>query len=471
MTKIRIAEFSAPGAVVMAAFALFAALCPKAMSAASPEALDGADLNDLRAVIARARERVSPAVAFLMPIAERFDAGRREKAQLAGSGVVVSEDGEIVTNWHVVNRAVEIRCLLSDGVARRAEIVGIDKDTDLALLRIDRKPEETFAFAELGDGALLEEGQFVIAMGAPWGLSRSVSLGILSCVDRFLPDQGGGYNLWLQTDASINPGNSGGPLVNTEGKVVGINSLGSLLGGNLAFAIPADTVKRVTDALRRDGRVVRAWTGLHLQPLRDFQKNIFYDWREGVLIGGVQPDSPAERAGVAVGDLLLSVNGKPVAGVNHEDIPPLNLLLAELPVGEAAELILQGPGGASRRTVSVTPMEKGRVEGVDFDCRRWNMAVKTINEFSTPMLHFFQNGGVYVQAVKFPGNAQAAGLENGDIILEIDGVRVRGLDDCREMYETIIRDEAREKKVVFTVLRAGLSHYFVLDYAPRYGLD
>ncbi|MDR1613576.1 MAG: trypsin-like peptidase domain-containing protein [Planctomycetota bacterium] len=450
----------------------FAALAFSGLgAAASPETFSGLGGEDIRAVIARARERVSPAVVFLMPIAERYDAGRREQAQLAGSGVLISPEGEIVTNWHVVNRAVEIRCLLSDGSARRAEIVGADKDTDLALLRLETKPGEVFPHAEIGDSSGLEEGRFVIAMGAPWGLSRSVSLGILSCVNRFLPDQGGGYNLWLQTDASINPGNSGGPLVDTEGRVVGINSLATLVGGNLAFAIPGATVKQVVAALRRDGRVVRAWTGMHLQPLRDFQKNIFYDWNRGVLVAGVQPDSPAGVAGVGVGDLLVSVNGRAVAGANHEDIPPLNQFLAELPIGEEAEFVLAAGGDGPERTVRLVPVEKGRVEGTDFDCRRWNLTVKTINEFATPLLHFFKSGGVYVQAVKYPGNAQSAGLENGDIILELDGVPVRGLEDCREMYETIVNDEVREKKVVFTVLRAGLKHYLALDYAPRYGTD
>ncbi|MCC8189188.1 MAG: trypsin-like peptidase domain-containing protein, partial [Planctomycetes bacterium] len=218
-------------------------VCTVAMAAPSGESLVAGldDLADFRQVIAAAKSRVFPSVVFLMPIAERYDAGRREKAQVAGSGVIISASGEIVTNWHVVDKAVEIRCLLYDGTACRATIVGVDRDTDLALLRVEGTPDTVFPAAELADSRQLEEGQFVMAMGAPWGLSRSVSMGILSCVDRFLPGQGGGYNLWLQTDASINPGNSGGPLIDTDGRVVGINSLGSLLGGDLAFAIPAGT--------------------------------------------------------------------------------------------------------------------------------------------------------------------------------------------------------------------------------------
>ncbi|MCD7897288.1 MAG: S1C family serine protease, partial [Planctomycetaceae bacterium] len=172
---------------------LFAAGTPVRNAAAAAESLAAAnlDLADFRVVISHAKSRVFPSVVFLMPITERYDAGKKEKAQVAGSGVIISPDGEIVTNWHVVDKAIEIRCLLYDGRAVRAHIVGVDKDTDLALLKLE-SDGEVFPAAELADSSVLEEGQFVMAMGAPWGLSRSVSLGILSCVDRFLPGQGGG---------------------------------------------------------------------------------------------------------------------------------------------------------------------------------------------------------------------------------------------------------------------------------------
>lgn len=441
---------------------------------AAESIVDRDDLADFREVISAAKSKVFPSVVFLMPISERYDQGKKEKTQVAGSGVIISSDGEIVTNCHVVDKAVEIRCLLYDGSARRAAIVGIDKDTDLALLRLD-DVDKPLPAASLADSSRLEEGQFVMAMGAPWGLSRSVSMGILSCVDRFLPGQGGGYNLWLQTDASINPGNSGGPLIDTDGRVVGINSLGVLLGGDLAFAIPSNTVKYVTDRLRRDGRVIRSWTGIHLQPLKDFQKNIFYDGDAGALVAGVDPESPASNAGVQIGQLLMEINGRPVRGINHEDIPAINQMLAELPIGGPARLTLRENANltsdADTVDITVVPEEKGRVEGVDFDCRRWNMTMKTINEFANPLLHFFKNRGVYIQAVKVPGNANSAGLRKGDIILEIDNRPVDDIDEVKRVYEEIIADDLREKKVEITIMRAGLKNYHVLDFAPRYGQD
>ncbi len=455
-------------------FSIFLGVFAASEASVASEAGFAANPGDLRPIIANAKSQVFPSVVFLMPIAERYDAGKMEKAQVAGSGVIISPDGEFITNWHVVDKAVDIRCLLYDGTVAKANIVGTDKDTDLALLKLDA-PGIRFPYAELADSGKLEEGQLVMAMGAPWGLSRSVSMGILSCVNRFLPGHGGGYNLWLQTDASINPGNSGGPLIDTEGRVVGINSLGFIFGGDLAFAIPSNTVKSVSESLRRDGRVKRAWTGLHLQPLKDFEKNIFYEGNQGVLVAGVDPNSPADQAGIEVGQMLLSVNGREVRGINHEDIPGINLLLSELPIGEPVNMelrtgLLHSSAGETRVSV-VTPMEKGLVEGDDFDCRRWNMTIKAINEFATPMLHFFKPKGVYIQAVKHPGNAASAGLKKGDIIEAIDGEPVNDFETCKKIYERIVADENREKKVVFTVSRAGLKNFQVLDYAPRYGQD
>ena len=445
------------------------------------------ELRDFRKIINSAKDKVFPSVVFLMPLSERFDEGSREQTQVSGSGVIISETGEVATNWHVVDKALSIRCLLYDGSVGRARVIGADKDADIALLQLEVPGRTLFPAAHLGDSDKISEGEFVMAMGAPWGLSRSVSLGIISCTTRFLEGpHSGGYTLWLQTDASINPGNSGGPLVNTSGEIIGINTLGLLGGASLAFSVPSNVARATLDALREHGRVARAWTGLRLQPLKDFERDIFYEG-DGVLIGGVDQDSPAAAAGIRPGDLLRTLNGHPAHGINREDIPALNTALASLPIGEESELVLlrnavPGAGadlndqaaasrsmGRSEVTVKIIPVEKGRVEGDDFDCRMWNFTAKAINEFANPRVAFYRRSGVYVFGIKQPGNALSAGLQPGDVLLEIDGKAIAALDDLRSVYRAAAEDEKREKKTRISFMRSGLVLYAVLDYATQYG--
>jgi len=417
---------------------------------------------DLAEVLARAKAKVFPALVFVSPVVEQFDEGEKTHQEVVGSGVIISSDGEVVTNRHVVDKAVEIRCLLHDGRVLRAKTIGQDKETDLALLKLDG--DGPFPFAEFADSSTAFEGQFVMAMGAPWGLSRSVSLGIISCTERFLPE--GSYNLWLQTDAALNPGNSGGPLVDRDGRVVGINTLATLIGGDMGFAVPSNTVREVVDALRREGRVRRAWTGIALQPLKDFRSNTFFDADSGCLVAGVAAGSPAASAGLRPGDLILSVGGRPVNGVTEEDLPRVGHILASLPIGTPVEFRVRRSG--AEMTLVVTPREKGKVEGEDYDCKAWNMTVKAINEFATPELHYFVKQGVYVRGVKSPGNAEQAGLRRGDIILTVEGSEIRSLEQFAELYERLTSDASRPKKVRMEVLRAGLRRQVVLDYSTKY---
>ena len=201
------------------------------MAPAQSEDSAAANLPDFRQIVRCATNRVFPAVIYVKCIRESFEQGKKTSQGVSGSGVLISESGEALTNWHVVDKAVEVRCLLYDGRALGARVVGYDKDTDLALLQLEA-PEGTDEFprAVIGDSTHLREGDFVMAMGAPWGMSRSVSIGIISCTRRYLPEASE-YSLWLQSDCAISPGNSGGPLVNTAGEVIGINSRGHLWGG------------------------------------------------------------------------------------------------------------------------------------------------------------------------------------------------------------------------------------------------
>lgn len=441
-------------------------LLPALIVCASARADDTEPLArlDFRKVIREAKDRVFPAVVFIKCLRETHEQGKRSSQEVSGSGVIISAEGEVLTNWHVIDKAVEVRCLLLDGQAVTAKILGKDRDTDLALLKLE-KLQGTPPHAALGDSERLTEGDFVMAMGAPWGLSRSVSIGIISCTSRFLPESGE-YSLWLQTDASISPGNSGGPLVNTDGEVIGINSLGTSGGGDIGFAVPSSTIRVVVPQLREFGRVNWSWTGLQLQPLRDFKRNMYFEGNDGVIIAETDPESPARHAGVLPRDRILKLNGEALKAITEEDLPEIRRSLGLLPKGRPAELtILRGD---ETLTIHFTPREKGDVEGEELDCPRWDLTVKTINQFDNPDLYFHRQKGVFIYATKYPGNASSAGLNGKDIIVKVDGKQVETLKDLRAIHQASLKSVGENHRLLFTVLRGGLMRQVVLDISRDY---
>lgn len=461
------------GVLPIAIGAWVSVLC---LSQAAPEARGGPATTpsreqsltqlDFRQVVRQAKDKVFPAVVYIRCLRETHESGKKLTQEVSGSGVLISADGELLTNWHVVDKATEVRCLLTDGRAFKAKVLGTDKDTDLALLKLGLETSDgAMPFAALGDSSVLKEGDFVMAMGAPWGMSRSVSMGIVSCTRRYLPDNSE-YSLWLQTDAAISPGNSGGPLVNTQGQVVGINTRGVMQGGDMGFAIPSATVKVLIPQLREFGRMNWSWTGLQLQPLKDFQRNVYFEGSEGVMIADTDPESPTRRAGIHARDRLLAVNGQAVTGLTAEDLPEIRIRLGLLPKEKPATLLLLRDG--KRVEVCVTPREKGKVEGEELDCPRWDMTVKTINQFDNEELYWHRKKGVYVYGVKYPGNAATAGLAAQDIILQIDGQEIATLDQVREIHAKSIKAVNEQARVLVVVLRNGLMRQIVLDFSRDY---
>ena len=420
---------------------------------------------DFREVVQSAKDKVFPAVVYIKVIRETYEAGRKISQEISGSGVIVSPEGEVLTNWHVVDKAVQVRCLLYDGRAMDAEVVGSDKDTDLAVVRLKRPDSNPLPCAELGDSEVLKEGDFVMAMGAPWGLSRSVSIGIVSCTHRFLPESSE-YSLWLQTDASISPGNSGGPLVNTDGQVVGINTLGMAMGGDMGFSVPSNTIRYILAQISEFGKVNWSWTGLQLQPLRDFDRNMYFEGTDGVIVAETDPESPARHAGLLPRDRILEVGGQPISAVTSENLPSLRRLLGLLPKGQPADI--KFIRGEKVMTVQLTPREKGKVEGAELDCPRWDLTVKQINQFDNPELYFHRKEGVFIYGVKSPGNAGNAGLRPKDIIVSIDGREVKTLDDVKKIHAEAIENVKKQHRIMFSVLRNGLLRQMVLDFSRDY---
>lgn len=421
---------------------------------------------DFRDVIRKATAKVFPAVVYVRCIMEEHRSGKKETQEVSGSGVIISPKGEVLTNWHVVDKAVEVRCLLYDGQAFYAEVLGTDKDTDLAVLKLQVPGDGApLPHAELGDSSVLKEGDFVMAMGAPWGLSRSVTIGIISCTQRYLEDHSN-YSLWLQTDASISPGNSGGPLVNTDGAIMGINTLGISAGGDIGFSIPSNTIKLIVPLIREHGRVEWSWTGLQLQPIRDFDKNIYFDATDGVIVAGTDPESPASRAGIQPKDRIIQVNGTRVTALTQEDLPLIQRLLGTLPMNEEAVLKLVRNG--EDKEVKFKPRRKGKVEGEELDCPRWDFTIKAINQFDNPDLYFYRKEGVFVYGIRFPGNAANANLAPKDILLMIDGQPVKTLEEVKQMHKEALEKIEEKSRVVLTVLRNGMMRVIVLNFSRDY---
>ena len=455
---------------------------------------------DFQKIIASAKSRVYPCLVFVKPIRETFEGGERQRVEVFGSGVIISPDGYVITNNHVAEKAVEVNCVLGDREQVPATVVGLDPETDLALIKLQLPDGNTpLPVAQFADSDKAQAGEFVMALGSPFGFTRSISLGIISNTRRYIGfTTQYRYNLWLQTDAAINPGNSGGPLVDTEGKVVGINTLGIGMAEGIGFAIPSNVVADVARRLRAAAgkadksqwpvKVHRAYTGVQLQALNDFKSNTFSDAKCGVLIQSVDQDSPAHAAGVHDGDLLLAVDGKPVNGLYVEDLPALRVLLADLPPDTEAKLLLARKpaddanttappaayagkiGPRKVLTVNMKTVTRGKFEGEDFDCRQWNMTVKEITKFSNPRLYFMQpGGGVFVQGVRGPGNAADAGLRPNDIVLQIGKFDIKTIEDVKKAYTALVGDTKRvDKKVLVRVKRDGFLNLMPLSWERDY---
>ena len=416
---------------------------------------------DFREVVSEAKASVSPSVVFIRVIYNDTESGRNRRGVASGSGVVISSDGEVLTNHHVVDKTSEIRCQLADGRSFPAKVLGKDKDLDIALLKLDLPDgAEPPPVAKLSPRRL-DVGEVVLAMGAPWGLARSVSMGIVSCNDRFLEDCGD-YTLWYQTDAAISPGNSGGPLVDTSGLVVGLNARGNMMGAQ-GFTIPSETILEILPDLRSHGEAHWAWFGFKIQPLEDFKRNIRFDAKEGALVADVEQGSPAEKAGLKSNDLLVSVDGEKVTARFWEDIPAIERRLGRKEFEKPCAFVVMR--GGKRIDFSVAPTEKGKVEGEEFACERWGLTAKEINRFYNPDLVFFApDGGVYVSGLAWDGNAENCGFREKDIIAAVGGKSVKSVSDVKSEYEKTLAGLPDKTRIPIVVMRNGRRTTLVLDY-------
>jgi serine protease Do len=367
-----------------------------------------------------------------------FEAGARRYTASLGSGVIVTADGLVLTNAHVVSpRAVEINVTLASLERVGAKLVGWDHWTDLAVLRLDmadvKRRGWDLVHAEFGDSDALFPGQVVYAVGTPHGLTRTVTRGIVSNKNRYFEDsrgvngyETGTFNTWLQTDAAINPGNSGGPLVTEDGQVIGISSRGYLGANNLGFAIPASTAKVVLESLERDGRIVRSYIGIVPGALQDLENFYALEIRTGVLINSVDPGSPAAKAGLRGGDIVLSLNGERVDGRFPEQLPPIQNRIASQPVG--ATLNFSVKRGAETRDFSVQTEQLESRVGEEWALEKWGLGVRKVSRAYARENQLESETGVLVIGVQPGFPAMVAGISRGDVITKINHQAIDSLD-------------------------------------------
>ncbi len=422
-----------------AAAAILAGGCASVPSA--PESID------FRETIQTAEKAVFPALVYIRVVCKDLSSGKDEKGVVSGSGVVITPEGELLTNHHVIDKAEEIRCLLTDGSSYPATVLGFDQDLDVALLKLERPAgAPPLPFAELSPDTV-QIGDVVLAMGAPWGLARSVTMGIISCTDRYL-EGAGRYTLWYQTDAAISPGNSGGPLVDTADQ---------------AFTIPSPTILEVLPALRAEGNAGWAWFGFRFQPLRDFDRNMAFDATNGVVVSGTELGSPARKAGVKAGDRVVAVDGEPVTALTWEQMPALERRLGRVP--EGTNTVFSVVRGSEALEIAFAPRAKGAVEGEEKVLPRWGFTAKEINRFDNPQLSFYApDGGLFVSATSWDGNAESAGIKENDILREVGGKPVATLDDIAAIYDDAMAHLDEKTKIAVVVERRGRRIPLTLNY-------
>jgi serine protease Do len=392
-----------------------------------------------------------------------------QREQSLGSGVIVSPDGYILTNNHVIDGATDVRVLLSDNRAFQAKVVGKDPKTDIAVLKVSASGLPVLAF---GDSSKMQAGNFVLAIGSPFGLNQTVTLGIVSATGR------GGlgiedYEDFIQTDAAINPGNSGGALMNARGELIGINTAiltGSGGGGSegVGFAIPGNMARVVMEDILRNGKVTRAWLGVATQPVtQDIAKSFGSKDNYGALVSEVEKDSPAAASGLKVGDIVLDVDGQRI-----EDSRALQLKISMMPPGTAVKLTIFRNGATQEIPVKLAEMpanvgSSGPAAGSPGEPRQSQPGTSemrgiTVTDLTPDVAAQLKlpsgTKGVVVTNVDQASSAASAGIQQGDVIQEVNRQAVTGISG----FDRAMRG-AGDQAVLLLVDRNGITSFIVVQ--------
>jgi serine protease Do len=421
----------------------------------------------LQQAILEAVGKVLPTLVNIQPVTETYRGGEKRRSTTIGSGVIISPDGYVLTNYHIAAQAKRVTCTLSDGLRLTAQVVGSDPATDIAVLKLNLKEHKgnTITWARLGDSDQVQMGEYVLAFGSPLALSRSTSLGIVSNPRRYLPggvtlptgERTGSLNLWIQTDAAINPGNSGGPLVNLEGEVIGVNAR-STYAENIGFAIPINTVKEVLDTLMAGGTIRRSYIGIVCQPMGEFEQSFGSESKQGVLVGFVAANSPAAEAGLAPGDVLVEFDGRPLSARFSEDLPAVFKIFADTPIGKRARVVLRRQD--KQEVAYLVTRERPKEVGEDLECPEWGFTVKELTEEMATRRRLRDDRGVLVTGIKSRGAADRSELLSTDSVIEF--VQQQPVEDLAAFGRIYQQLKEEETSPVILKVRKGRDTLFVL---------
>lgn len=396
--------------------------------------------------------RVKPGLVRILVVEPSYRGGRESKFVATGSGSIITPDGYIITNHHVAGNAVRIMCTMPNREEIPAILIGTDAATDVCVIKLQPVEPRTFPVVEFGDSSAVRVGDPVLALGSPLGLSQSVTNGIISNTEMIIPSifGGSGFNLdgenvgelvrWFGHDAQIFGGNSGGPLVDLQGRMIGINEISFGLAG----AIPGNLAKSVAEELIAKGHVERAYLGMSLQPLlKSHPAEV-----RGVLISTVFPDSPAAEAGLLSGDVIQRVGSTELNARFFEEIPPINQIMAALPLDQSVELQVLRDGAVKQLTMTPVLRPKAQPEQTEF--RGWGITARDLSELQAISMARDNSAGILVTGVRSGGPAAKAkpSLQSRDVITAINGTKIRNLSHFNELVKEMFPDLENQEKLV-----------------------
>ena len=381
----------------------------------------------------------------------RAPMGNHKETSL-GSGFIIDPSGLIVTNNHVVDDADDIKVKMSDEKEYKAKVLGRDPKTDVALIKIDGNGK--FPYLTLGDSSAVRIGDWVVAIGNPFGLDHTVTTGILSARGRAIG--AGPYDDFLQTDASINPGNSGGPLLNLDGEVIGINTAMVRGGQNIGFAIPANMVKSIVDQLREKGKVVRGWLGVMIQKVTpELAKSFNLDNQNGALVADVTPGSPAAEAGLKRGDVIVKFNDHDI-----KEMSELPTVVAATPVGSTAKATVIRNGKTKTFNIKIAELKDDQASPEAApESNDLGLNVQDLTPEMAQRLGLSETSGVIITGMSDTSPAGDSGLKPGDLIVEINREPIKDMAD----YNKVVRDIKKGETVLFLIKRGQNTLFFTVD--------